>query len=215
MGAYAQKPSFGFSMGANFSNLIGPDKIEDSKVRIGMCPGMMIDIPLAYDAFLEIGAFYSQQGVTIKQNEVIRSTTRMNYKTTKFVDYAILPIYWKQSFGDIYTKLGPYVATPIKASSKWSQELNYRDSLETSKGTYSSFVNKLRPYDVGASLAVGFQTSVSHGIDLFLDLSYKTGFFSIEQRTDTQKKVMRNQFFTVGCGIMFVQSRKSKTYRRR
>ena len=32
----AQMPIFGVSMGANFANLIGTDKIDDSKPRIGM-----------------------------------------------------------------------------------------------------------------------------------------------------------------------------------
>ena len=51
----AQKPIFGMSMGANFSNLIGRDRIEDSKPRIGVCPGINVDIPLVYDTYLEIG----------------------------------------------------------------------------------------------------------------------------------------------------------------
>ena len=48
--------NIGASMGANFSYLIGDDRIEDATKRIGISPGIHVDIPLVYESFLEISA---------------------------------------------------------------------------------------------------------------------------------------------------------------
>ncbi|MCQ2975801.1 MAG: PorT family protein [Bacteroidales bacterium] len=211
--SYAQKPIYGISMGANFSNLIGRDKIEDSKPRIGICPGINIDIPLVYETFLEIGAYYSQQGVKVETDEFVKSV-RQKLKVTKYVDYLQIPIYWKQTYGDIYTKIGPFASMAIQASSDWKKDSIAREEMSVSEGSYASFINKLRKYDVGAAFAVGLQTSIASNLDLFFDASYKIGFFSVEEKTDTQKKVLRNQLFSVSVGVYFVQQRHSKIYRR-
>ncbi|MBO4244522.1 MAG: PorT family protein [Bacteroidales bacterium] len=211
----AQKPVFGISMGANFSNLVGTDKIEDSKPRIGMCPGINVDIPLVYDAFLEVGAYYSQQGVTIKTDEMAKGMAREKVKITKNVDYLQIPLFWKQSFGDIYTKIGPFASMALQASSDWRKDSIARDTMSRSRGSYNSFINKLRKYDVGAAFAIGYQTSISRSVDLYFDASYKIGFFSVEEKTDNQKKVLRNQVFLVSVGVYFQKNRNSRTYRRR
>lgn len=211
----APKPIFGISMGANFANLIGTDKIQDSKPRIAMCPGINVDIPLVYDTYLEIGAYYSQQGVAVKTDEITRGSVREKETITKYVDYLQVPLFWKQSFGDIYTKIGPFASMALQASSDWKKDSIARDTMSVHRGSYNSFINKLRKYDVGAAFAVGYQSSISRSLDIFIDLSYKIGFFSVEEKTDAQKKVLRNQVFCVSVGVYFQQNRHSKTYRRR
>lgn len=211
----AQKPVFGMSMGANFTNLIGRDRIEDSKPRIGVCPGINVDIPLVYDTYLEIGAYYSQQGVKVVTDEFGMGSAREKQTITKYVDYLQVPLYWKQTFGDIYTKIGPFASIALDASSKWKKDSIARDTMTSSHGKYSSFINKLRKYDVGAAFAIGYQTSVSKSIDLYFDASYKIGFFSVEDKSDTKRRSMQNQIFCVSVGVYFVQNRHSKTYRRR
>lgn len=218
---YAQKARFGINMGPNFTNLIGRDKIDDSKPRIGFYGGVNVDIPLAFDAFLEVGAYYSQQGVKVGTDEFRNNdslgTFRYKYDEFKYVDYLHIPIYWKQTFGDVYTKIGPYAAMPIRTKSEYKEKFesgaNKNDTIIVKSGEVKTFVNNLRRYDVGAAFAVGFQTSVSRGMDLFFDASYRIGFFSIEQTTETSKKIIRNQCFTVSAGVYFVKKRGSRTYR--
>ena len=231
--ASAQKTCFGFSAGANFSNLIGRDKIDDSEPRIGLYGGVNIDIPLAYGVYLEVGGFYSSQGVKVKIDEYqalkggVNQQVHYTRTANKFVNYLHVPLSWKQSFGDVYTKLGPYVAMPLTVNSDWEEKkvyVAYSDStnaektdgetIEKVKGNDGKFVNNLRQYDVGAALGIGFQTSISRGLDWFIDASYKIGFFSIERTTDTSKKQIRNQCFTISTGIYFIQKRSSRIYRR-
>ena len=201
-------------MGANFSYLIGDDRIEGSKRRIGMCPGVHVSIPLVYESFLEIGAIYSQQGVTIKTDEQIKYF-RVKYTENRNIDFLIIPITWKQQFGDFYTQLGPYVGIALDASCKWKTDTVYADSTIRKTGTMKTFVNSLRQYDVGAQFGIGYQTSLSGNIDLFLGVNYKQGFFSVEDKNKKQvnNKKLRNQIFSVTAGIYFVKNRRSKTYR--
>ena len=202
-------------MGANFTNLIGRARIEDSKPRIGVCPGINVDIPLVYDTYLEVGAYYSQQGVKVVTDEFSQGSSREKLTITKYVDYLQVPLYWKQTFGDIYTKIGPFASIALDASSNWKKDSIARDTMSSSHGKYASFINKLRKYDVGAAFAIGYQTSVSRSVDLYFDASYKIGFFSVEEKNKTKNNSMQNQIFCVSVGVYFVQNRHSKIYRRR
>lgn len=214
---FAQKARLGINMGPNFCNLVGRDKIDDSKPRIGFYGGLNVDIPLAYDAFLQIGAYYSQQGVKVETDEFVNNdslnTSHYIYSEYKYVDYLHIPIFWKQTFGDVYTKVGPYAAMPIRTKSEYKKKWENRDTIIVHTDTLKAFINNLRRYDVGAAFAVGFQTSISRGLDLFFDASYRIGFFSVEQTSETSKKIIRNQCFCVSAGVYFVQRRGSRTYR--
>jgi len=206
--------NFGVGMGANFSYLIGKDRIEDSKRRIGMCPGVFVDFPLVYESFLEIGAMYSQQGVSIKTEENIRGVL-VKYTENRNIDFLVIPITWKQRFGDFYTQAGPYVGLAMDASLTWKKDSIAKDTSIRTKGTKASFVNVLRQYDVGAMFGVGYQNAIARGLDLFIGVNYRMGFFSVEDRNKTQirNKVLRNQVFSVTAGLFFVKNRSSKTYR--
>ena len=204
----------GASMGVNFSYLIGDDRIEDATKRIGISPGIHVDIPLVYESFLEISALYSQQGVTIKQ-DFMEKYIHVKYRESRNIDFLIVPITWKQQFGDFYTKLGPYVGAALNADLTWKRDSISADTAIRQTGTEKSFVNQLRQYDVGADFGIGYQTSITGGIDLFVGVDYRIGFFSIEDKNKKQinNKKLRNQVFCVSAGIYFVKNRRSKTYR--
>ena len=91
----------------------------------------------------------------------------------------------------------------------------YKFAAIVVKSQIASFVNQLRQYDVGADFGIGYQTSITGGIDLFVGVDYRIGFFSIEDKNKKQinNKKLRNQVFCVSAGIYFVKNRRSKTYR--
>ena len=237
----------GASMGANFSYLIGKDRIEDAKRRIGICPGFHIDIPLVLESYLQIGAIYSQQGITVKIDQpklhvqnpeleglppdsVFNGDYHYKYTEKRQINYIIIPITWKQKFGDFYTQAGPYIGIPISAKLTYTKDYipninasydntafgdtsNYKTHIKEEKG---SFVNNLRQYDVGAMFGVGVQVPLGNRIDVFICGNYKLGFFSIEEKIKNQSrhKVIRNQVFSVSAGFLLVNNRMSKTYKR-
>lgn len=247
--ASAQSANVGISLGANFSNLVGPGKIKDSKPRLGFCPGVIIDIPTTFESFLELGAFYSQQGVNIKSDEYgadrdnlvpymgkdlfKKYTSDGNHKTlrcktniSKHVDYLCIPVMWKQSFGSLYGKIGPWAAFALNAYSQKKVTIycgtdtiikydSKKDTTEVGKAFNQTFINKLRKYDVGMGMSIGYQTAVAHGMDLFIDATYRMGFFSVENEPLNRKSTIRNMYFIISAGVFFVSDRKSKTFRRR
>jgi len=225
---YAQSTNVGFSMGANFSNLVGRDRIDEADPRIGICPGFHVEFPLAYLSYLEVSAIYSQQGVRIYSDDFpVKNYIREKTTVTKYIDYVNIPILWKQEFGDLYAKIGPYASLAMKAISKKMTETTYgRDSVvyydsstdttEVGKTYNQSFINSLRQFDVGASLNVGFRTSLGRSnFDFFIEGSYKIGFFSVEENPKTKADALRNQVFSITAGFFIVNNRRSTTYRRR
>ena len=247
-GVLAQSTVIGFSLGANFSNLVGQGKIEGSKPRFGFCPGIVLNFPTALESYLEVGAYYSQQGVNIKSEaygadydalvpymgaELYKKYTQqtirtLRYKTniSKHVDYLCIPVMWKQTFGQLYGKIGPWAAFAVDAYSQKKVTINcgadtvikYDSSKDTTaigKAFNQSFINKLRKYYVGGAMSVGFQTAIGQGLDLFIDATYKIGFFSVEDEPVNRQSTIRNMYFTISAGLLFVRDRRSRTYRRR
>lgn len=213
----AQSLNFGVTMGANFSYLVGRDKIDNSKPRTGVCPGLLLDIPLALDSYLEIGALYSQQGCVVKTDEYGKGSQRIKYTEHWDINYGLLPILWKQRCGDFYTEAGPYAAAAIQAKKTWKREtFDEFDNIDSQEGEEKSFVNNLRPYDVGGMFSVGYQTAISGSLDLFIGANYRLGFFSADSKesgSTVRTKVIKNQVFSVTAGLFMVHNRASKTYR--
>jgi len=248
-GVMAQSTHLGISLGANFSNLVGPGKIEGSKPRLGFCPGIVIDFPTALESYLEIGAFYSQQGVNIKTDDYDRfeiettirqldqqaqdyfsahknATIRFKSNISKHVDYLCIPVMWKQSFGSLYGKIGPWASFALNAYSQKKLSLYFgadtiikydsnKDTTAIGKAFNQTFINQLRKYDVGVGMSIGYQTAIGQGFDLFIDATYRMGFFSVEDQPKDRKATIRNMYFSVSAGIFFVKDRRSRTYRRR
>ena len=237
----AQSVTVGFSMGANFSYLIGRDRVEDSKPRIGVCPAIHLNIPLVYESYLEISAIYSQQGIRIQKDDAkYRVTERIeglpdpalyldtyHYKYTekREIDYLIIPVMWKQKFGDFYTQAGPFVGIPISARNTYKEDYIptynpiFNDTTKYTthfEGEKKTFVNKLRQYDAGAMFAVGFQTSIGNKLDVFVSAGCRFGFFSVEEKEKNMSRsvILRNQVFSLTGGFFLVNNRMSKTYRR-
>lgn len=224
----AQSTNIGFSMGANFSNLVGKGRPADDDPRIGICPGFHLEFPLAYLSYLEVSAIYSQQGVRIYTDEFPeKNYIREKNTITKYIDYVNIPVLWKQEFGDLYAKIGPYASLAMKATSKKKSEITYgRDSIvyyDSSDDTTAvgmafnqSFINSLRQFDVGLNLSFGYRTSLGRSnFDFFIDACYKIGFFTVEEEPKTKANALRNQLFSVSMGFFIVNNRRSTTYRRR
>lgn len=247
-GAVAQSVHVGFSLGANFANLVGPGKIEGSKPRLGFCPGLVVDFPTAFESYLEVGLFYSQQGVNIKSDDYgvdpktlktymgdslytvftvdRQRTIRSKVNISKHVDYLCIPVMWKQSFGSLYGKVGPWASFALNAKSGQKVSIycgsdtiikydSSKDTTVVGKAFEQSFINQLRKYDVGLGMSIGYQTAISQNMDIFIDATYRMGFFSVEDKPANRKATIRNLYFTISAGIFFVSDRRSRTYRRR
>jgi len=193
----------GFTGGINFATLSGAHDFNKKLPRYGLSAGILFNITLKYEMTLEIGGLYSQQGATYK-NEKFNFSSKEIYTVYKKIDYLMIPISWKQEWGDVYTKAGLYVELPLAAESSYKSIIEYGDSIknltDTSSTLIYSFTNSLRKYDVGACFGIGLINPISDQFDFFLDISYKFGFFPLLEyyRPDN---MVKNSMFTVSVGL--------------
>jgi hypothetical protein len=198
--------STGFTAGVNFSQLTGAHDFNNKVSRKGLYGGILWDISVAYETSLEVGAFYSQQGV-IYESEYFNFSSKIIYQVYEKVDYAMVPICWKQTWGDVYTKAGLYgeIALPTSIS-YYVETIELPDTTKINDNSdnsnvINSFKYNLKDYDIGANFGVGIMTAMSDQFDFFIDVSYKMGFFPVllNYKPDFVK---RNWMFTISTGII-------------
>lgn len=197
-----QKGNIGFAAGGGLTYLSGDnDKYDQTLYRKAAYGGIFYDIYLEFQNTLEVGVFYSQQG-GIKQKEFYGIGKKYSFSVNNEVDYVMFPLIWRQTWGELYTQIGMYGEVAINAQSVWKQETYYYDTLLTSTGLYRSFTHELRMYDVGALFGAGYQLPVTLKFDVFINFSYKFGFFPIQNKPESTAEIMRNRVFTLSTGIV-------------
>jgi len=190
----------GFCAGINFSQLTGSHTFDEKIPRKGLYGGIFLDITVAFESSIEIGAFYSQQGVIYRNVDNLYSIKK-TYTVYRNLDYVMVPINWKQMWGDVYTKIGMYGEFDINPTSTWKESIETQTNRVDSTGEYFGFVNNLKLYDIGVNFGIGLMTPISDQFDLFLDVTYRMGFFPIEN-TYIPEQIKKNRIFCISTGII-------------
>lgn len=217
------QPTFGFQLGTNLSSLRGQDIYEENTIRFSATAYVFTEIPLTNDGFiaLETGLSYSPQGMKhmteYPDPDGIHSHT---LHITNKLDYFVLPIYLKENFTNIYTKIGPYGAYLFNASSTIKDELTKSfQVVKTTPGTNEEFAENANIFDYGVSFGVGY----IHYFDqarrrrrrfgkravpvMQVDLKYNIGLRSIDSKGDTPGMDFKNRVFMIGITITSVYNR--------
>lgn len=204
----------GFTAGGSVSQLSGDNnKYNRDIYRKGVYAGVFWDIYLEYQNTLEVGGFYTQQGGIKKLEYNDAGGKKVVYSVNNQIDYVMFPIIWKQQWGDVFTQIGVYGEVAINAKSAWKREYFYADSMEYISGNYKSFTHELRLYDFGGFFGMGYQKPITDNFDFFVNLSYRFGFFSIENMPESSADIMKNRVFTLNAGIILFN--KDKRYARK
>lgn len=212
--SYSQTP-LGLSIGSNFSYLtIDTASIAPMKYgKPGMFGGIFWDVPSGYKSFVEIGLFYSLQGAQFKSisfvyNDSTSITQKKIYTKNNNIHYLKIPIGWKQSWGDWYTKLGVYGEIAAYKTSKVNVYYESPDTAYYERPSFeNSFAHNLRAFDIGLNLSMGVQFSISPRLDFFLDAEYNLGFLNLTPNVVNSGNKMYNRFFTLNTGIIFNKSK--------
>jgi hypothetical protein len=214
---------FGLQGGINITSLAGPKSYTENKLRFGTSVYAFFDIPLGNFSIvsLETGLAVSQQGMThIKYINNIGSRTTLTVKNK--LDYILVPIYLKENLTNFYTKLGPYGAYLINASSQWhKEEIQSFKTISDSLTYDNNFVNNLKPFDLGVSFGIGYIYYFSQANSKYkprrrgrskqtpvlnIDFRYNLGLFKIGKSDDIPDMGLRNQTFTLALTITSVRN---------
>ncbi|MEA3452480.1 MAG: outer membrane beta-barrel protein [Bacteroidota bacterium] len=206
--SYSQN-HFGLTAGSNFSYLTTDSSSLPIKYgKPGPYGGIFWNITNGYNSYVEVGAYYSLQGAQFKSENFVNNTDSL--KTEKYtftinsnIHYLKIPVVWKKTYGDWYTKLGFYGEIALLKTSKWEKNHLFLDTNYSETGTYGSFAENLRVYDMGLTMALGVQFSITNNIDFFLNFEYNLGFLNLTPNEIVQQNKMYNRFFTISTGIIF------------
>lgn len=211
--SYSQTP-IGFTVGSNFSYLtIDSSRTAPMKYgKPGTFGGLFWDVPTGYKAFVEVGFFYSLQGAQFKSikfsyNQHTLISQKETYIKNYNIHYIKMPILWKQSWGDWYTKLGVYGEIAAYKTAKWNIYTEPIDTITPSEGHENSFVDNLRAFDIGLNLSMGVQFNITPRLDFFLNAQYNMGFLNLTPQEMISGNKMYNRFFTLSTGIIFNKSK--------
>ncbi len=206
--------STGILAGINLATLAGDStKLPNRDFRYGTRAGMFWNINIRYNTYFQFGFFYSQQGCRYYHN-YFDYTKEVNLLNINKIDYIQMPFVWKESFNNIYTKIGFYLEVATNAKSLWYIKNIYKDTIEIYSGQYKSFTNNLRLYDAGIYLGIGFQFPTKSNTDLIVDFSFIHGFFPILENEFYKDYKMRNMVFNASVGILFNKNYKTKKHKR-
>lgn len=201
--------------GVNLSKLSGSYQYEDGTSRIGLNIGGMLEYQFSTpDNSLEFGVIYSQQGMKYSNTDATFGTRTVK-EVVNNVDYLVVPIFLKQSWGDFYVKGGVFGGYLMNSKSSWTNTVNTGTGSTQTSGTNSDFQSNLNKTDAGAIFGLGYVFPINDDLSLLFDVTYNWGLLAIGTDTNKHPELnMKNRTFQFSIGAYF-GSKSKKGYRYR
>jgi len=201
--------------GLNLSKLIGDYEYDYSKFRYGANAGFFVDKQFKLlENSVEVGIIYSQEGVKF-QNLTPTFGKRTVYEVTHKLDYIIIPLCFKQMWGNLYTKFGPYGAYLLQANSSWKEtvESGFVDSVST--GTSVDFQSNLRKYNGGLVVGAGLLFPVGRGSSFTVDFSYNFGLTLLSKDDLHPEFAFKTRVLQISIGLTMGRREQNGYYKQR
>ncbi|GAC1380863.1 MAG: porin family protein [Hymenobacter sp.] len=176
--AQAQDVRFGLRAGANYSNLAGNIKNQDTyNNKVGFLGGVMINVPVTSDGFFSVQpeVLYSQKGFENKPTEY---TGLGNYKQKREgqvnFNYLDVPVLLKINAGGFIAEAGPQYSYLISANdqTRTTTTPTLGGSPTTTDSQNKRDVSGLNRNELGYVAGVGYQATNG----LSLNLRYNGAF---------------------------------------
>ena len=183
--AQAQNVRFGLRAGANYSNLAGNIKNEDTyNNKAGFLGGVMVNIPLIDDNFLSVQPeiLYSQKGFENKPTEFtgLLGAKQKREGNVNF-NYLDVPVLLKINAGGFIAEAGPQYSYLLSANDETRTTTTpaFGGTPSTTESQSKRDVSGLNRNELGYVAGVGYQADNG----LSLNLRY-TGAFSDFVKSD-------------------------------
>ncbi len=203
--AFGQKKYPGITFGYNMATFTGDSTLFNYKSpRWGIYAGLLWDFYINQDTYIQFGISYSQQGAQFYNEYYYQGLFHKDLVVHK-IDYLQFPLVWKERWTQIYTLIGGYVGiVPITPESQWYEYTYYPDSIAVNTGTYYSFANNIKSFDLGPIFGLGYQFQLSPQFDFFFEVKYRPGIVRLNKEYTRPIYNIKNQIFTFNIGIISI-----------
>jgi hypothetical protein len=192
----ASRPSFGLRAGINFQNLNGKDfqgNKLDNKLNTTWHAGVVTEIPIAPDYFVQPGLLYSRKGAEYRANEA---------KTV--ISYIEIPVnlLYKPLLADgrLLLGFGPYGAVAVGGEYRPSTDPENDIKLEfENSSTAVNAYKTVRRFDAGANFLAGYEL----GNNISFQLNAQLGLVKINPEIEglaNDKTAVKNTGFGISVG---------------
>ena len=197
--------SFGVHAGVNFQNINGKDYNGDkltNDLKTGFQGGVVVELPVAPDFYIQPGLSFSTKGAKEKQGEF---TGKLS------ISYLELPIHFlykpKLGSGKLIVGFGPYVAYGVGGKMKFegggtseTRNLKFKNKLTTEQLMDDNIY--VRPLDAGADIFFGYEFNFKVSVQLNAQLGLLKMDPSYEGN-ENDKSVSKNTGFGLSLGYRF------------
>ena len=191
--------SFGVRAGVNFQNINGRS-FTDSKLENKLVPrlqaGVVADVPLADDFYLQPGILYSGKGTKFKGSNDVLNISYLDVPVT----FLYKPVLGK---GKMMLGVGPYVGFALNGNVKQEDgdksKVKFKNTITASEAISDYY---LRRMDAGANLLFGYEMSSRLSLQLNAQLGLQKINPTIEG-VNNDNTIYRNTGFGLSVGYRF------------
>lgn len=202
------KVSFGLRGGFNYQNINGKDRLG-KELDFGMVPrynvGLVIEIPLADQFYVQPSLLYATKGAKINENYLdlnLSSDVNLGYLELP-VNFVYKPTVGK---GNLILGVGPYIAYGINGKIEYERDRNsFQEDVEFTNEVSDNVLmnqNYYKPLDYGGNILFGYQFAGG----LSAQLNAQLGMANIKPENTLQSnspESFKNTGFGISLGYMF------------
>jgi hypothetical protein len=191
--------SFGIRAGVNLQNINGKD-FDGTKLENKLVPrfqgGVLVDIPLADQFYIQPGVLFSGKGAKEKDTDINVSLSYLDIPVT----FLFKPVL---GTGRMLLGVGPYVgfaiAGKVSDADDNKQTIKFKNSITAIESITDPYIRRM---DAGANLLVGYEMSSKLSLQLNAQLGLAKINPEIEGASD-DKTALRNTGFGLSLGYRF------------
>ncbi|MBB4802331.1 opacity protein-like surface antigen [Flavobacterium nitrogenifigens] len=196
--AQTEKVKLGVKAGLNISSLTFDENELNSSNKNGFTVGLMAEIPLTKNFFVQPELLYSQQGMKLSYSDA--EVENSHYKSTLSLNYLNVPVMLKYYvLKGLSVQAGPQVGILLKANNKYQDNfLGYDNHEKMDLKDYSNGV------DASVNFGLGYQFKNKFYADVRYNMSYTDVFKEVTSNTNYSiNSDMKNRIFQVTVGYFF------------
>jgi len=182
------------------TNIFGNNPI-DTKMKLGLKAGAVVDIPVVGGLFVQPGAFFSMKGYKVSSSATVLGITTETTGTSA-LNYLEIPVnlgyrYTIGDAGSVFVTAGPYLGYAFSGKVKQKSTVNGTTMTDTENDIeFGSKDNEMKPLDFGLNFSAGYQLPMG----LYVRAQYGLGLSDL---SNTSLASHKNRVLAFSVGYAF------------